>query len=467
MLKCRQLVATSSVAAGFVVFVIAAFLPWPTFAQERCEDYFRPALIEPNPTLAAWLVRETEVSSEKIRENISRKDGMPGAVIAARTRVSPNYYYHWIRDAGLVIEALVEQYQSAKSTAEKSSIRRKVFEYLQFSKHVQLMDTLTGLGEPKVHVDGTPFNEMWGRPQNDSPAVRAISMTSFARVLASKGFQGLIQDQLYRANFPADSVIKRDLEYTARHWRDSSWDLWEEVRGDHFYTRMVQRRALRDGAELAARLGDFGAAAFYASEARLLEIDLHTFWDEQRGYIRATKLVDGNRVGSEGLDNKHSNLDIAVILGLLHGARNDGFMPFDDPRVQATLQRIEKVFAEQYEINRRPGIPGTAIGRYPEDAFSGADRSGGNPWVLATLAMAEAYYRTADEVKASSPNRAQEYLVKGDTFVERVRIHAHLDGSLNEQIHSTTGFMHSVEDLTWSYAALLTAQAARKRALRP
>ena len=30
----------------------------------------------------------------------------------------------------------------------------------------------------KVNVDGTSFNDEWGRPQNDSPALRAISLSS-------------------------------------------------------------------------------------------------------------------------------------------------------------------------------------------------------------------------------------------------------------------------------------------------
>jgi Glycosyl hydrolases family 15 len=34
-------------------------------------------------------------------------------------------------------------------------------------------------------------------------------------------------------------VIKADLDYVSSHWDAATFDLWEEVNGAHFYTRMV------------------------------------------------------------------------------------------------------------------------------------------------------------------------------------------------------------------------------------
>lgn len=442
-----------------------------------CSELFRESAKldrawEDGISTAAWLESEATLSSLRIRENISRPDGLPGAVIAARTRVNPNYYFHWIRDAGLVIDALLERFDSmtplrGQHLVERHAILKKVFDYMRFSRTIQTTETLTGLGEPKVNVDGTSFNEPWGRPQNDSPAIRAISLIDFARILETNLHRGIIASQLYDGKFPSSSLIKRDLEYVANNWKKPSWDVWEEVLGDHFYTRMVQRRALLDGARLADIQGDKKAAEYYREQGRLVEASLEQFWDSSKGYLVATLPRPADATGNWGLDNKHSNLDIAVILGLLHGSRGDGFLKFNDSRVMATLDRLQKTFLELYPINHQRGIPGLAIGRYPEDAFSGADRSGGNPWVLATLAIGEAYYRAAREVKTEDPRRAAELVAKGDSFVARVRYHAHRDGSLNEQFHRASGFMHSVEDLTWSYAALLTAHNARQLAVGP
>jgi GH15 family glucan-1,4-alpha-glucosidase len=49
---------------------------------------------------------------------------------------------------------------------------------------------------------------------------------------------------------------------------------------------------------------------------------------------------------------------------------------------------------------------------------------------------------------------------RADQFVERVKYHAHTDGSLDEQIDRYTGQMTSAHDLTWNYAALLTTRHA-------
>src|SRR5581483_6044551 len=85
--------------------------------------------------------------------------------------------------------------------------------------------------------------------------------------------------KLYDGKMPTDSVIKTDLEYVSHHWSDPSCDLWEEVAGDHFYTRMAQRRALLDGAGLADRLNDPGAASWYRLQAGQIESSLQSFWN--------------------------------------------------------------------------------------------------------------------------------------------------------------------------------------------
>lgn len=464
--------------ANHLILSLVLVLGFGSVARANvCSELFRESasldrVWEDGVSTSAWLEAEATLSSLRIRENISRPDGLPGAVIAARTRVNPNYYFHWIRDAGLVIDALLERFDSTthargQHIVERHAILKKVFDYMRFSRTIQTTETLTGLGEPKVNVDGTSFNEPWGRPQNDSPAIRAISLIDFARILESNQHRGIIASQLYDGKFPSSSLIKRDLEYVATNWKKPSWDVWEEILGDHFYTRMVQRRALLDGARLAEIQRDSKAAEYYREQGRLVEASLEQFWDPTKGYIVATLPRSPEAAGNWGLDNKHTNLDIAVILGLLHGSRGDGFLKFNNSRVMATLDRLQKTFTEIYPINHRRGIPGIAIGRYPEDAFSGADRSGGNPWVLATLAMGEAYYRAAREMKAENPRRAADLVAKGDSFIARVRYHAHRDGSLNEQFHRASGFMHSVEDLTWSYAALLTAHNARQLAVEP
>ena len=53
----------------------------------------------------------------------------------------------------------------------------------------------------------------------------------------------------------------------------------------------------------------------------------------------------------------------------------------------------------------------------------------------------------------------------GDLYLARVKYHPNPDGSLSEQMDRDTGFMTSARDLTWNYAAFLTAIRSREEAL--
>lgn len=367
----------------FLFFLMMIQVSW---SAPVCEDVFR----EKSNRSAfgsfkfSWATEELAIATGKILFNISPADAKPGAILAGQTRNSPNYYFHWVRDAGIVADALLGRYKSTQSSQEKETIKRKLMEYLEFSEGIQNSDTPVGLGEVKFEVDGSPYKGEWGRPQTDGPALRAISFIHLVKTLGKENSLKSLRDRLYDGRQPTQSLIKKDLEYIAKNWKLPSYDVWEEVKGDHFFTRMVQRRALLEGAELAKSFGDNKAAGYYEKQAREIEKTITDFWNQEDGYFVATRhQVDGL------VWDKKSNVDVAVLLGLVHGQTEDGFLKFSDPRVKATLIKIIKTFQDQYKINQVPGVPGVAIGRYPEDQFDGPGRSGGNPWVLATLTVAE------------------------------------------------------------------------------
>ena len=119
-----------------------------------------------------------------------------------------------------------------------------------------------GLGEPKFNTDGTPYNCNWGRPQDDGPALCAASLCRLANLFLDDGspqLNTLVRTKLYDSVLPTNSLIKKDLEYVSHNWGSPCIDLWEESYGNHFYTSLVQRRALRDGA--AASLSAWAMAA--------------------------------------------------------------------------------------------------------------------------------------------------------------------------------------------------------------
>src|SRR5581483_11292120 len=144
-------------------------------------------------------------------------------------------------------------------------------------------------------------------------------------------------------------------------------------------------KALLFGARLARALGDEGAAVFYEQQAGLMRPEIEKHWDEAKGYIVATLDWEG------GWNHKSSGLDVQVILASLYGDAEDGFFSPTDDRILSTAYHVHRRFKDLYPINRRPEIPGVAIGRYPEDVYYG-----GNPWVIATNGMAQLHYRAAE-----------------------------------------------------------------------
>jgi glucoamylase len=258
---------------------------------------------------------------------------------------------------------------------------------------------------------------------------------------------------------------------------------------------MVQRRALLDGADLAERLNEPGAADWYRQQAAFIGAELEGHWDREAGCIRTSVNHEG------GIDYKSSGLDTAVILGVLHGEVPGRSFSVIDDYVLATALRIRDEFDGLFGVNSdHPGRPGVAIGRYPEDRYDGyRTDSQGNPWFLAGNGFAEYYYRVAGAVRdrggirltatnlpfflalldpgqatALSPGTTlnrwhglfgtilANLCHEGDDFIRRTLFHA--DGSLSEQFHRTTGRMTAAPDLTWSYSSLISALLHRPAA---
>jgi glucoamylase len=298
-----------------------------------------------------------------------------------------------------------------------------------------------------------------------------------------------VRRYLYDGKIPTETVIKADLEYVAHHWNETSFDLWEEVKGMHFYTLMVQRRALVEGAQFADVMGDGGAAQFYRNQAASIGQAIKRFWNNQKG----TFVVTLNRDG--GIDYKSSGIDSAIILGVIHGYAGDGFLSPANDLVQSSALVIKSAFDRIYPINQNKTVE-SAIGRYPEDRYTGYSSSGeGNPWVLTTNAYAELYYRMRHEyansrsIRVTQFNKAfLEYIldgtalqantvltpqnqlfgrvmrnlgIKGDAFMARTFLHGHQDGALSEQINRHSGYMQGAPNLTWSHASILTAALFR------
>jgi len=430
-------------------------------------------------------------------------NSLPGCILASPSKQHPDYYYHWARDAAISMGVIfdVRDYLSLDWQSYYKN-------YVKWVQHVHGDDDpnsgMLTLGEPKYFVDGSVYNQPWGRPQNDGPALRARALMRFATFLLDNGEEDYVKQVLYKTgNLDDPGVIKKDLEFVAHHWQDDSFDLWEEIRGDHFFTKMVQRQSLIAGARLAKRMDDTGASQFYAQQAQALENAINQHWNDNDQLMMETPPGHGG-------PQKYKELDIAIVLASLAGETNyPGTPEMDlygptDTKILKTVNWLNQVFNDgtfnvQNQDNAR-GLPGVLIGRYPNDTYSGYGSGQGNPWILATNAMGELYYRNSKKLFSlasdqrvgrnrneilsyTTPERmhlyrqllganyprnqtltalARAFAQNGDGYLLRVRYH--VEGAnfhLSEQINRDNGQEQGANDLTWSYGTVLSAMQTR------
>jgi glucoamylase len=390
-------------------------------------------------------------SLRSVISNSTRPDVRAGMVVASPSRRDPDYYYDWVRDTALTMRSLIDYYEIKKDP----KIKKMIFTWVEAETYRQGLPTLSGLGEPKYFIDGSGYTGPWGRPQNDGPALRAIAMIKFARLMLAEGNQDYVIKNLYRGILPADSVIKKDLEYTARSWIEHSFDLWEEEKGVHFYTLMAQQVALQEGSKLAAELGDGGAAQFYRSESiKVAQKIKREFIHPRLGIIVTTQR-------SAALGYKNQGLDVAPLLALLHTYPYQNIFALGDYNIQKYINQLITTFGDIYAINKAFPDLGVSLGRYPEDRYDGYQTSSqGNPWFLSTLALAEFYCLEREEASRKRPisalarARSQERI---ERQFQRALFHSNRQGQMSEQFNQNTGHMQGAPELTWSYNAFMTA----------
>ncbi|KAK6525232.1 hypothetical protein TWF694_005378 [Orbilia ellipsospora] len=443
------------------------------------------AVIQRRSNFNSWLSSEYNYAEAALKRNIGSASNTKlgrGVIIASPSTSSPNYYYQWIRDASCVMEHIVENY------LEEGQDLEYITDWVEVQKTLQRLDnpsggyTTGGLGEPKFKVDNTAYTDSWGRPQRDGPALRASTLMRFAtKYLSTDG--NYVRSKLYDSapQGQSQTIIKADLDYVVSSWSQSSFDLWEEIQGQHYFTIIVSYRAMVEGAQFAKLMGDNVAADMYSNTANSMVDTIKGFWQADKGYIVETHNIQGR-----------SGLDCGVLLGALRAPYI--FVP-GSTEVLATTEAMIAAFEGMYPINKNDGGPGVGIGRYPEDTYDGVSTSSkGNPWFICTATVAHTLYAAAEQFKSSNSvnvtpaslnlfKRAfpsagtgtfnagsQEFdnIVNGlkslgDGFLNIVQKHVAQGGGMSEQFDKNTGFNQGARDLTWSYEAVLGAIKARGR----
>jgi glucoamylase len=378
-----------------------------------------------------------------------------GAIAAAAPSPpqEPDYYFHWLRDSSLIVRTIADTIDP-NSPLARDVVRRIAIDFVNFTRQIQRVAEPVGLGEPRFNMDGSLDVLKWSRPQNDGPALRALSL----RRLRSLNLDDYVRHDL-------EEAIRIDLDFVAGNAQRTGFDLWEEYDGHDYHTRIVQLAALRTGPSNDQR---------YSRVADSLARELDTHWQSDQGYFG---FFDGPKTywTGEQRDKPGENLDIGVIIGVVHAELGQGPHSPLDQRVQRTAVALEKFFEKALPINRtRAAGEGVLFGRYANDTYYGD-----NAYVMLSLEFAQFYYRCAEAMTKSSSKPDREFaqrvamrngdlvrglIEKGDAILRHIQAFSSPSGALPEQFDGNSGAAVSCSDLSWSHAAFLAATVARRRA---
>jgi len=384
----------------------------------------------------------------------------PGCIIASPSfpgdlaAVNQDYVYNWTRDAAVAAAELAHAGLPHGATGGIGPLD----DYVSFASTCQ--QNAPGLDTASYTIEGQPRP---GWPlQNDGPALQALAIfQAFAQL--SPDAQGI-----------ARTVAGRDLEFIVDRYQTANTNLWEEVAGQSFFTRAVQLECL-----IQAQGNTAGVTVPAGADDAIawLRDALASHWNGQ--YYTSILDAQNPRWGYD------PNIDI--VMASVYGA-----VDCADPQLLATAALLREQWADpgspiKYPINLADAAQGfgPVLGRYPGDSYDGDQNAPaqGHPWALTTANFAELYYRLAARIQQNgqvpaSP-LAADYLgqagigegttagdasrllqAAGDQMLQAVVYHSdHLE--LSEQFDASTGYEKSVRNLTWSYAAFLSAMRAR------
>jgi glucoamylase len=488
-----------------------------------------------DPAFEAWLERQVKHSATEMLKSISpvsivkHRPGfgqtvqpIAGAIVASPVLGAwdpdPDYFFHWFRDSAVVVDALRLLYLEGRighealqhlrdftrfslsvngldgriDAAVPGRRARVAHDFLQFLREDHDLARAWGdavAAETRVNPDGTLDVSRWTRPQHDGPPLRALALLRWA---AAGHLDAALLAELA-------VLIRFDLDFTLHHWREPSYDIWEEEDGHHYYTLRVSAAALAEGAAWLQGLGEFARAQRFREESQAVLSLLAGYWVDEgdttttRGYYRSRVLADDQPSAKA--------LDIAVILSAIHALgseaahsageprmqavhsvadprmqaahsageprmqaahsvadpRMQAAHSVADPRMHATLARLDALFDAAYPINRgRAAGHGPAMGRYAGDVYFS-----GGAYYFSTLGAAEFCFRAA---AAGSPRGRdpRHWFARGDAYLATVRAYTPASGDLSEQFDQRTGVQTSAKHLAWSYAAFISCVSARR-----
>ncbi|MGO9751816.1 MAG: glycoside hydrolase family 15 protein [Solirubrobacteraceae bacterium] len=420
-----------------------------------------PALAQSNLTTIAqymfWLMFRNIASDGLVFEDPVNAGVLskPGCVLASPSwensgaHVSQDYVYNWTRDAAIVAIELA---------AGTLPTNQPLIDYVQFA---QICQSSGGdFDRASFLINGTPRS--W-TDQTDGPALQTLAILQLFGQL-----DGPTQTV-------ANAVVAANLNFLENAYQGETYNLWEEEYGASFFARSVQ------------------LSCFQAITANSLGIPIPGWLSTAIPWLQNALLSHWNGAYYESMLPVPSDYrapydpNIDIVMAATHGA-----VALTDTKLLATAALLRSQWADPlsnyfYPINgadQQRGI-GPLLGRYPGDVYDGDTDAqvGDHPWAVSTANFAELYYRLAKQITTAgavpldnlstsffgqigvsattTPAAAAAALQSaGDQMLQALVFHSdHLE--LSEQFDATSGYEKSVSNLSWSYAAFLSAARAR------
>jgi glucoamylase len=386
----------------------------------------------------------------------------PGCVLASpswensATHVTQDYVYHWTRDAAVVALELAWAYANGTLPDNQA-----LTDYVRFSQACQA--SAGDFDRASFYINGA--QRPWTN-QTDGPALQTIALLAMYRQLDPP------------AQAIAVRLIDANLNFLQNAYPSQTYNLWEEEYGYSFFTRSVQLRCFQ---AIAANTIGVTVPTWLPDALTWLISALESHWN---GEVYASVLP----VPTDYRAPYDPNIDI--VQAAIYGAES-----VTDPKLLATAAALRAQWADPgskyfYPVNAADSAAGLGplLGRYPGDVYDGDTDQlvGDHPWALTTANFAELYYRVAAKIRSSQTVAADPLSAAflsqvgvtaatapldavaalrsaGDAMLRAVVYHSdHFE--LSEQFDAVTGFEKSVSNLSWSYAAFLSAVRARTAA---
>lgn len=365
---------------------------------------------------------------QRIIENTNTTTN-PGIIIASPSE-SPPYKFHWIRDSALVMRTFIDIYKKTKDP----NYFQYLINYIENESKIQKLKTTVGLGEPKYNINCTTYQGEWGRPQNDGPALRGIIM--FQLIDLFRKYETII-DQLIVP------IILNDLDYILDNYKKVSFDIWEEKKGWHFYTRLVQCKFLKEAYKFKKVL------KLNNSLSEKITIAYNILLNDLNDHICDNHIISS--FDNDGNIIKYH--DAANLLAFCHIDYDEEILekvPLEliIPSCDELIDHFRKKYSND-DLN--------LIGRYPNDKYYD-----GHVWIICSLALAQIFiqiYQMKNIKRSNLPmhksksNPHNNYIEMANQILEWVLT---IDPNLilSEQYNPNTMEALSADKLTWNYSEL-------------